>query len=193
MLKRFTIVAALLLGWKGHFGAEAQSAEIKPNFRPIKMSPRIAVLEQRLESGDRRVLPWVQDHWNVTRDPQKSIVRGLSMGGSAAAFIALRRPDLFGNVLSQSGAFADGNGDVRWEWLASQYKASPKLSLRFFIEQGLLEDVSRDGPTGLAANRRFVDVLKSKGYAVMYQEVGGSHEPVHWRGALGDGLIVLVK
>src|SRR5262252_6938454 len=109
------------------------------------------------------------------------------MGGSAAAFVPMHRPDLYGNVLSQSGAFADGNGgDVRWEWLASRYKASPKLSLRFFIEEGLLEDVSRDGPTGLVANRRFVKVLKSKGYAVTYQEVGGSHEPVHWRGALGN-------
>jgi len=31
--------------------------------------------------------------------------------------------------------------------------------LKLFIEEGLLlEDVSRDGPTGLAANRRFVEI-----------------------------------
>jgi enterochelin esterase family protein len=142
----------------------------------------------------KEMQPWIHEHWNVTRDPRKSIVGGLSMGGSAAAFVAMRRPDLFGNVLSQSGAFADGNGkDVKWEWLASQYEASPKLSIRFFIEEGLLEDVSRDGPTGVAANRHLAQILKTKGYVVNYEEVGGSHEPVHWRGALAEGLISLTK
>ena len=142
----------------------------------------------------KEVLPWIHERWNVTRDPRKSIVGGLSMGGSAAAFVAIRRPDLFGNVLSQSGAFADGNGkDVKWEWLASQYEASPKLSIRFFIEEGLLEDVSREGPTGIAANRHLAQILKNQGYVVDYEEVGGSHEPVHWRGALVEGLISLTK
>jgi enterochelin esterase-like enzyme len=142
----------------------------------------------------QEVLPWIHQHWNMTRDPRRSIVGGLSMGGSAAAFVAMRRPDLFGNVLSQSGAFADGNGkDVKWEWLASQYEASPKLSIRFFIEEGLLEDISQEGPTGVAANRHLVEILRNKGYIVNYQEVGGSHEPVHWRSALVEGLISLTK
>ena len=147
-----------------------------------------------VEFLSKEVLPWIHEHWNVTHDPRKCIVSGLSMGGSEAAFVALRRPDLFGNVLSQSGSFADGNGkDVKWEWLASQYKASPKLPLTFFIEEGRLEDVSRDGPTGLTANRHFVEILKSKGYPTTYEEVGGSHEPVHWRGVLVEGLISLTK
>jgi enterochelin esterase-like enzyme len=142
----------------------------------------------------REVLPWIHQHWNVTHDPRKLIVGGLSMGGSAAAFVAMRRPDLFGNVLSQSGAFAFGNGkDSRWEWLTSQYEASPKLSIKFFMEEGLLEDVSREGPTGVAANRHLVQILKNKGYVVKYEEVGGSHEPVHWRGALVEGLMWLTK
>lgn len=142
----------------------------------------------------KEVLPWIHQHGNVTHDPRKSIVGALSVGGSAAAFLAMRRPDLFGNVLSQSGAFADGNGrDVKWEWLASQYEASPKLPIRFFIEEGLLEDVSQEGPTGVAANRHLVEILKDNGYVVNYEEVGGSHEPVHCRGALAEGLISLTK
>jgi enterochelin esterase family protein len=116
------------------------------------------------------------------------------MGGSEAAFVALRHSEVFGNVLSQSGSFADGNGkDVKWEWLAAQYRASPKLPLKFFIEEGRLEDVPRDGPTGLTANRHFVEILKSKGYPTTYEEVGGSHEPVHWRGAFAEGLISLTQ
>lgn len=147
-----------------------------------------------VEFLSKEALPWIQEHWNVARDPQKCIVGGLSMGGSEAAFVALRHPEEFGNVLSQSGSFADGNGtDVKWEWLASQYKVVPKLQLKFFIEEGLMEDISRDGPTGLAANRHFAEVLKNKDYWVAYEEVGGSHEPVHWRDTLPQGLIALAK
>jgi enterochelin esterase-like enzyme len=101
---------------------------------------------------------------------------------------------VFGNVLSQSGAFWRGNDkDVKWEWLVGEYEAVPKRPLRFFLEAGLLEDVSRGGPTLLAANRRLVAVLKRKGYAVIYQEVGGTHEPIHWRGEFAEGLLSLAK
>jgi enterochelin esterase-like enzyme len=174
-----------------------------------KLPPMVAVLidnprESRIselgynpafaEFLSKEVLPWIHERWNVTHDPKKCIVGGLSMGGSAAAYVAMRHPEIFGNVLSQSGAFADGKGaDVKWEWLASQYKATPKLPLRFFIEEGLMEDISRDGPTGLTANRQFVELLKSKGYWVVYEEVGGSHEPVHWRDTLPQGLIALME
>jgi enterochelin esterase-like enzyme len=139
------------------------------------------------------LLPWIHDHWNVTRDPQKTIVGGYSAGGAAAAFLALQLPDSFGNVLSQSGAFWSGNGNVKWEWLATRYEMTPKLALRFFIEAGLLEDTAKDGPTLLAANQELVKVLKSKGYATTYLEVGGTHEPVHWRNTFADGLISLTK
>ena len=174
-----------------------------------KISPMVAVLignarnTRSSELGynaafveflSQEVLPWVHGHGNVTRDPQKSIIGGYSFGGVAAAFVALRRPDMFGNVLSQSGAFWRGKDkDVTWEWLVGQYEAAPKLPLRFFLEAGLLEDVSRDGPTPLAANRRLVTVLKHKGYAVTYQEVGGTHEPVHWHGEFAEGLLALAK
>jgi enterochelin esterase-like enzyme len=84
----------------------------------------------------------------------------------------MQRPDSFGNVLSQSGSFWDGNKGVKWEWLSSQYEASPKLALRFFIKAGLLQDVAKDGPTLLAANRRLVIILRSKGYSTTYEEVG---------------------
>lgn len=147
-----------------------------------------------VEFLSEEVLPWIHEHWNVTHDPQKCIAGGLSMGGSEAAFVAMRHPEMFGNVLSQSGSFADGNGtDVKREWLSTEYKKSPKLPLRFFIEEGLLEDVSREEPTGLAANRHFAEILKSQGYPTTYKEVGGSHEPAHWRGALAEGLISLTK
>ena len=142
----------------------------------------------------KEVLPWVHKRWNVTRDPSKSTVGGLSLGGSASGFIAMRRPDLFGNVISQSGSYWCCNeGALSWEWLAAAYRAKPKLPIKFFIEAGLLENITREGPTLLEANRHFAAMLKSKGYTVTYKEVGGSHEPVHWRGELAEGLMTLAN
>jgi enterochelin esterase-like enzyme len=158
--------------------------------------PRLSELRYNptfVEYLSKELLPWVNYHCNVTRHPRKTIVGGYSAGGLAAAFVAMRRQDLFGNVLSQSGSFWDGNKDVKWEWLATQYEANPKLPLTFFIEAGFLEDVAKDGPTLLAANRRLARILESNGYRVTYEEVGGTHEPVHWRDTFGDGLISLTK
>jgi enterochelin esterase-like enzyme len=139
------------------------------------------------------LVPWLREHYEVTRDPQKTIIRGYSDGGAAAAFAAMRRPDLFGSVLSESGSFWEGHDTAKWEFLATQYEASPRRAIRFFIDAGLLENVSKDGPSLLAANRHFVEVLRRKKYPVIYEEFGGTHEPVHWRDTLPDGLMSLAK
>ena len=91
-------------------------------------------------------MPWVRQHWNVTTDPHRTIVTGSSAGGLAAAYVAFERPDLFGSVLSQSGAFWRGNegsNDAPWEWLTSQYAGAPKKDIRFFLDVGALETRAR--------------------------------------------------
>ena len=140
----------------------------------------------------KELLPWVQAHWRVRRDPRTTIIGGYSAGGAAAAYVALLHPALFGNVLSQSGAFWTGSGDVKWEWLVTQYESRPKLPITFFVEAGRLENVAQEGPTLLSANRHLVAVLRRKGYSVTYEEVGGTHEPVQWRGQFADGLVALL-
>ena len=142
--------------------------------------------------GDE-LMPWAYKHLRVKRDPRTTIIGGYSNGGAAAAFAAMQRPDLFGNVLSQSGSFWEGHQRIKWEFLANEYEGKPKLPLRFFIEAGVLENVSKSGPTLLAANRHLAEILKSKGYEVTYEEVGGTHEPVHWRDTLSQGLTTLLK
>lgn len=160
-----------------------------PNTRSSDLGYNTAFVEYLSD----QLLPWVRTHYVVTHNAGRTIIGGFSDGGAAAAFAAMTRPDRFGNVLSQSGSFWEGHGETKWEFLASQYRDSAKLPLHFFIEAGLLEDVAKDGPSLLAANRHLVEALRRKNYDVTYQEVGGAHEPVHWRDTLPNGLISLTK
>lgn len=52
------------------------------------------------------VVPWgYRSRYHVTSNRRSIIVGGSSLGGLAAAYCGLRRPDIFGNILSQSGSF----------------------------------------------------------------------------------------
>lgn len=126
----------------------------------------------------------------------------MSLGGLTAAFVALQHPEIFGNVLSQSGSFSYGqNGpgsyspeiDLEEEWLTHQYALQEKLPLRFYLDVGMLENY-RDQPqiTPLRANRHLRNVLQARGYPVHYTEFGGGHQYFNWRTTLPDALITLL-
>src|SRR5262249_5460236 len=55
-----------------------------------------------------QLLPYVRTHTRATSDPHRVVITGSSAGGLASAFAAFQRPDLFGNVLSQSAALWRG-------------------------------------------------------------------------------------
>ena len=97
------------------------------------------------------LLPDVRRKWRVTSDPTQTVVNGSSAGGLASVFFALRRPDLFGNVLSQSGALWPGQtrDNPEHEWVTRQYEWSRKLPLRFVLQAGSLEVVNTplNGPS----------------------------------------------
>lgn len=153
------------------------------------------------------IVPWARANYHATDRPEQTIIGGASLGGLAAAFVGLKHPEVFGNVLSQSGSFAwKPDGEKEWEWLNRQFAGSPRLPLRFSFEAGLLEGtwwwrslvpVSPNGPpvidpTLLAANRNLRDTLQSKGYLVHYTEFNGNHGFLNWRGTLASHLIALV-
>ncbi len=141
------------------------------------------------------LLPWAHRRYHLTTDPTKTIAAGASYGGLAAAFVGLRRPDLFGNVLSQSGSFRWAPpGDPEHEWLARQYAARPTGPLRFYLDVGALELGPRDaGPNQVVANRHLRDVLRARGHAPHYAEYAGGHEYLCWQGTLADGLLALLQ
>src|ERR1041384_2905146 len=150
----------------------------------------------------QEIVPWARANYHATDRPEQTIIGGSSLGGLQAAFVGLRHPEVFGNVLSQSGAFDwKPEGEKEYEWLNRQFAASPRLPLRFSFEAGLLEgtwwwrSLQRDGspqPPLLMVNRNLRDTLTSKGYPVHYTEFNGNHGLLNWRGTLASHLIALV-
>jgi len=148
------------------------------------------------------LVPWVRRLFNVTNDPQQTVVGGSSYGGLAAAYAGLRHPETFGNILSQSGAYFwmpprndnpdDFDPNAEPNWLATQYIMSPRLPLRFYMDTGS-DDIDFGGHYGtLEQSRHMRDVLLAKGYEVHYQEFQGGHDYLSWRGTLAEGLIMLI-
>ncbi len=175
--------------------------------------PMIAVLPDSLDGATRfrelllyapfndfltqELVPWARELYHLTADPAQTIVGGSSAGGLAAGFAALERPKVFGNVLSQSGAFRwKPEEEDEHEWLARQFAVRKKLPLKFYIEAGVLEVNSLlafgGGPNLVVANRHMRNVLQAKGYNVHYAEFPGGHDYLSWRGTLAEGLLALI-
>jgi enterochelin esterase family protein len=143
----------------------------------------------------QEVLPWARQHYHFTTNPAETIIGGSSLGGTAGAFAAFHHPEVFGAVLSQSGAFWwKAEGDEEYETVARTFARHPRLPLRFYLEVGLLErSVIRDDMPGqIVANRHLRTLLQAKGYPVHYAEFMGWHHYVCWRGSLADGLLALI-
>jgi enterochelin esterase family protein len=134
------------------------------------------------------LIPWVREHFNVTSDQTGTVIAGSSFGALAAAFAGLRYPEVFGNILSQSGSYWwKPESDREYEWLPRQFEAADPLPLRFYLEIGLLETKHM-----IIANRHLYEILKAKGCTVHYREFYGGHEYLNWQGTLADGLTALM-
>jgi enterochelin esterase family protein len=151
----------------------------------------------------REIMPMLRGSYPISTNPADTVIGGYSAGGTAAAQIALLHSDVFGNVLSQSGAFRNREpGDEEPNATARKYLAEPRRPIRFYLETGLYDNVPGANlplyemvldETNLMGNRHLRDVLRAKGYEVTYREVGGGHDYVHWRAMLADGLMTLLK
>ena len=107
----------------------------------------------------KELIPAQRDLLHATADPRFITTGGASMSGLSAACLAFQHPDVFGNVISQSGSFWwSPPNDSEDQWLTREYAKKPKLPVRFFISIGLLESeyaLWAGLPSMLHANRTF--------------------------------------
>lgn len=83
------------------------------------------------------LIPWVREQFEVTSDREETFVCGSSYGGLAAVYAGLLRPDVFGNVISQSGSFywsPDGDSEPEWQRGNLPHTRSP-LTYDFILRQ----------------------------------------------------------
>jgi enterochelin esterase-like enzyme len=142
----------------------------------------------------KELVPRIKSEWNITSDPQKTIIGGMSYGGLAAGFISFYTDSIFGRVLSQSGSFWRdtvceplSSQWSRTDWLISQYQAKPKKNIKIYLDWGLQE------PIILNSNRKFVRVLDTLGYDFKYTEFNGWHDWSNSRKTFPAGLMYLMR
>ena len=134
------------------------------------------------------LVPWMHKKYDATDDPSLTVVGGSSLGGLASAFAAFQHPEVFGNVLSQSGSYWwSPPNEVERSWLTRQFAQSRLRPLKFSMSAGLMEV-----PDQLDTNRHLRDVLIAKGYPVRYSEFNGNHSYVAWRADFAQRLLALI-
>jgi len=130
------------------------------------------------------VLPTAKEHLDL--EPVKNGnygIMGSSLGGSMALFTALRFPNVFQKVLSQSGAFIAPDYQFVVVDLV-KYVPPPKIDI--WMDAGRLEWL-------LDGNRQMYALLKEKKYRVNYREFSGGHNHTAWRNDVWYGLEALYR
>lgn len=132
------------------------------------------------------VLPLAKRELNlidIHANPGAYGVIGASMGGLMALYTGARIPQVFGNVLSQSGAFSWGNFDMVVFDLLKQGDVRP---INIWLDVGL-----HDLAGILVSNQRMRSMLSERGYALTYREYHAGHNYPAWRDEIWRGLETL--
>lgn len=140
------------------------------------------------------LLPAVAARLGIRPDPARTVLAGASYGGLGSSTIALRRPDVFGNVVSMSGSYwwaPPGYTGEGTPYVVQNVALGPQRPVRFFLSAGRFE-TGHQGAAGIReTSRELRDVLRLRGYETHWRLYSGGHDWLIWRGALPDGLIAL--
>lgn len=121
--------------------------------------------------------------------PERAIVAGQSLGGLAAATVAVHRPDLAARAIAQSGSYWHGapEGTPRTEGgrIFTAVAATPLPDRRLVIQYGRSEP--QLGPLG----RRFAEACRAASATVIEREYPGGHDYAWWLTGVMDGLDAL--
>ena len=132
------------------------------------------------------VLPLAKKELNlidIGTNPGSYGVLGASMGGLMALYTSARIPQVFGNVLSQSGAFSWGNFDMVVFELLKQGDVRP---IKIWLDVGAYDLAGL-----LVSNQRMKSMLSQRGYSLTYREYHAGHNYPAWGNDIWRGLETL--
>lgn len=164
-----------------------------PPLVAVFVSPNDRMREYWADAGYVRytaetLLPWVTRTCHVTRDRAGRGTLGDSLGGLISVHLAYARPELFGRVASQSGAFySRGMGKHPPTKLLERVRAAKRHPDRLYMSVGRYE------PTLLPQNRELKALLaKLPGAPTpVYHEEPEGHTWSFWRRDLPRALVAL--
>jgi enterochelin esterase-like enzyme len=130
------------------------------------------------------LLPVALDGLNVSADPQRRAICGISSSGQCAFAAAWHRPDAFSKVISHIGSFVDIRGGHDWP---QRIRQSPPKALRVFLQDG---DADLDIVYGhwFHANQQMAAALAYAGYDHQFVVGTGGHSLKHGGALLPDTL-----
>ena len=130
---------------------------------------------------DQGILPFAKKNLkllNIERYPGIHGVLGASLGGTMSLYTALRMPEVFGKVMSQSGAFMI---ESRAFAVVDLVRHGQAREVNIWMDVGGFEELRDD-------NRDTHKLLVGKGYRVTYREYSGGHNYTSWRDDIWRGL-----
>ncbi len=118
---------------------------------------------------------------NVTKDPSKRAVCGISSSGICAFTVAWERPEQFGLVMSHIGSFTNIRGGWAYPGLVRKTKAKPK-AIKVYLQDGKedLNNLHGNWPLG---NQDLSMALQFAGYTYKLEMTEGGHSG-KWGGEL---------
>ena len=123
---------------------------------------------------------------NVSKDPAKRGVCGISSSGICAFTVAWEKPDQFGLVLSHIGSFTNIRGGWVYPGLVRKTKAKPK-AIRVYLQDGK-EDLNNLHGNWPLSNQDLAMALQFAGYKYKLEMTDGGHSGKFGGELLPDAL-----
>ncbi|MFP6753437.1 MAG: alpha/beta hydrolase-fold protein [Pirellulaceae bacterium] len=132
----------------------------------------------------KEILPSVGRQYNLTEDPEKRAIGGISSGGICAWTVAWERPDAFHKVLSHVGSFTNIRGGHVYP---AQIRKAEHKPIRVFLQEGENDLDNLFGSWPLA-NRQMAAALEFAGYDYKFVMGQGGHNSRHGGAILPESL-----
>lgn len=136
------------------------------------------------------LVPFIDENYSTRQNSRGRMIEGASYGGLISFYVAFSRPEVFGNVYSQSGYHS-----FQKNRMINLVKESDVKDIKVYIDVGTYEEVIGanllpDGERNFTqGNRDMKDALAEKGYDFVYKEYPEGHTWGNWRRHLIDALI----